>query len=474
MVKTRMISIADLHQDPSNVRKHSVANIMAISESLEKFGQRKPLVVQGSRIIAGNGTYQAAQALGWLEISVTDIPDDWTHSMAQAYAIADNQTATLAEWDMAALADQLLELEEAEIDMSAFGFDDVLPLQESALLPPTLAERFLIPPLSIFDQRQGAWTERKRQWMSLGIESEIGREGGVTLPSLSGRVPDYYAQKNAKENTLGHALTNEEFESDHLVISESGGLSSSGTSVFDPVLCEIAYRWWSPLQGQILDPFAGGSVRGVMAAALDRQYTGIDLRAEQIQANREQWASIESHLSQPASQPRWIAGDSLDLDSHLDPEYQADMLFSCPPYADLEIYSDDPADLSTMSYPEFMEAYRKIIRGSVARLKENRFAVWVVGDVRDPKSNGCYRGLIHETVRAFEDAGAHLYNEAILVSPVGSLAVRVSRMFTSSRKLGKTHQQVLIFVKGNPKKATEACGAVEVEPVPIEESDLTQ
>jgi hypothetical protein len=150
------------------------------------------------------------------------------------------------------------------------------------------------------------------------------------------------------------------------------------------------------------------------------------------------------------------------------------MIFSCPPYADLEIYSDDPADLSTMSYPEFMEAYRKIIRGSVVRLKENRFAVWVVGDVRDPKSNGCYRGLIHETVRAFEDAGAHLYNEAILVSPVGSLAVRVSRMFTSSRKLGKTHQQVLIFVKGNPKKATEACGAVEVEPVPIEESDLTQ
>jgi hypothetical protein len=125
-----------------------------------------------------------------------------------------------------------------------------------------------------------------------------------------------------------------------------------------------------------------------------------------------------------------------------------------------------------MSYEEFLVAYREIIRASVARLKDDRFAVWVVGDIREPKDGGCYRGLIHDTVRAFEDAGARLYNEAILISPVGSLAVRVARFFTSSRKLGKTHQQVLVFVKGDPKKATQACGDVEVEQVLIEGSDL--
>jgi ParB-like chromosome segregation protein Spo0J len=122
MVNTRMIPIADLHQDPSNVRKHSVANINAISESLKQFGQRKPLVVQGSRIIAGNGTYQAAQALGWTEISVTDIPDDWDASMAQAYAIADNQTATLAEWDELELAAQLEMLEAEGMSLVSLGF----------------------------------------------------------------------------------------------------------------------------------------------------------------------------------------------------------------------------------------------------------------------------------------------------------------------------------------------------------------
>ena len=64
--------------------------------------------------------------------------------------------------------------------------------------------------------------------------------------------------------------------------------SSSGTSIFDPVLCELAYRWFSPPQGIVLDPFAGGSVRGIVASHLGRKYTGIDLRSEQIIANRAQ------------------------------------------------------------------------------------------------------------------------------------------------------------------------------------------
>lgn len=60
----------------------------------------------------------------------------------------------------------------------------------------------------------------------------------------------------------------------------------SGTSIFDPVLTELAYRWFCPPTGYILDPFAGGSVRGIVAAVLGRAYTGIDLRPEQIEANQ--------------------------------------------------------------------------------------------------------------------------------------------------------------------------------------------
>lgn len=157
----------------------------------------------------------------------------------------------------------------------------------------------------------------------------------------------------------------------------------NGTSIFDPVLCELAYRWFSPESGSILDPFAGGSVRGIVAAKLGRPYTGVDLRAEQVEANQMQWDDLEDEES-PA--PNWVNGDSLDIGQLVEGEF--DMIFSCPPYADLEVYSEDPKDLSTMSYPDFKEVYSAIIKASVAKLKQDRFAVFVVGEVRQ-KGSGC-------------------------------------------------------------------------------------
>lgn len=227
----------------------------------------------------------------------------------------------------------------------------------------------------------------------------------------------------------------------------------SGTSIFDPVLCELTYRWFCPPDGTVLDPFAGGSVRGIVASKLGRQYIGVDLRAEQIAANQ---AQAETICSDP--QPVWCEGDSREIEKICD-GVQADLVFSCPPYGDLERYSEDPRDLSTMDYAEFLKAYREIIAASVRMLKPDRFACFVVGDIRDKK--GIYRRFPAHTEQAFEDAGAVLYNEAVLVTAVGSLPIRVGRQFDGGRKLGKTHQNVLVFVKGDPKKATEAIGPVE-------------
>lgn len=239
-----------------------------------------------------------------------------------------------------------------------------------------------------------------------------------------------------------------------------GGMAAeqSGTSIFDPVLTELAYTWFTAPGAHVLDPFAGGSVRGIVAAYLGRQYTGVDLRAEQIAANHEQAQRIV-----PDNMPTWIAGDSnTDL-----PAGPFDFVFSCPPYADLEVYSDDPADISTMAYPEFLEVYRSIIAQAIERLHDNRFACFVVGDIRDKK--GHYRNFVSDTIAAFQDAGAMLYNEAILVTAVGSLPIRVGKQFESGRKLGKTHQNVLIFIKGDSRKATQWCGPVEVADMAGEE-----
>ena len=276
-----------------------------------------------------------------------------------------------------------------------------------------------------------------------------------------------WAEHNRKQaerrKSLARTFGQDLMRGEHVVGSPAGvtfgsiedmeGATVTGTSIFDPVLCELAYRWFCPPGGLILDPFAGGSVRGIVASKLGRQYCGIDLRAEQIEENRKQAEAI----CDADAQPLWITGDSSVVLDNLGAE--ADMLFSCPPYADLEVYSDNPADLSTMGYDDFRDVYSAIIAKAALQLKENRFACFVIGDVRGP--DGFYRNLPGHTIEAFADAGLGLYNDAILVTAAGSLPIRAGKQFAATRKLGNTHQRILVFCKGDPRKATEAIGEVE-------------
>jgi DNA modification methylase len=139
-VKRRLIS--DLTLDPNNARAHSQKNLNAIKSSLTKFGQRKPIVVDGKGVVlAGNGTVEAAKSLGWDQIDVAVIPANWDEATARAYALADNRTAELAEWDENVLAKQLLELIDVDFDIEAIGFE--MPEPEIEPEPddvPTIAE----------------------------------------------------------------------------------------------------------------------------------------------------------------------------------------------------------------------------------------------------------------------------------------------------------------------------------------------
>lgn len=817
LLEPQMIPIGDLHHDAGNARRHPEKNLRAIRDSLSQFGQRKPLVAQrqddGTLIVrAGNGTLEAARQLGWATVAVTIVDED--NATAAGFAIADNRTGELAEWDDEALAAMLDGIDEGSRALLGFDADDMADLtarlveglaegaqSKAAESRGKLAERFLIPPFSVLNAREGWWQDRKRAWISLGIKSELGRSAasaspsgsprpacdysnnergdgndrpmkkvdpasfgnaaqwqqkakaphailgggtgknsvylfkdadgykslkqrqhvdGVLMKSDSGNDLQYYAKKQAVEAAPGRELTTEEFQRDFYAGPES---YASGTSIFDPVLVEIALRWFAPPAGVVLDPFAGGSVRGIVSGLLGHPYVGCELRAEQVEANRAQAAqilagqstetpdftpeltpiemhgghrvkrddlfsiagvrggkvrscwtlaqgaqglvtagsraspqvNIVAHIARrlgipcrvhvptgelspevqaakdcgaevvqhaagyntvivararedaeatgwreipfgmecpeaveatrkqvtnlpddvtrivmPVDSGMSLAGvlwgledrglhipvlgvqvgadpsDRLDeyapkdwrqrvelvpsgLDYHqpapscllddleLDPIYeakclpflnegdllwcvgirqtasapssldfvdrskaqapvwhcgdsratiptldvQADIVFSCPPYYDLEVYSEDPNDLSNMPWPQFVDAYRAIIRAAVDKLRPNSFAVFVVGEVRDQK--GLYRDFVGETVQAFVDAGAAYYNEAILVTAIGSLPVRAGRTFALTRKLGKTHQNVLVFCKGDPKRAAERCKLIEVD-----------
>jgi DNA modification methylase len=272
---------------------------------------------------------------------------------------------------------------------------------------PILREQFIEPPFSVLDTKNGNWVRRKKLWQQLGIKSEVGRDNKKV--------------NSIRFDTNGKDITKNPYQ-----------------SIFDPALCEVLYHWFCKEGGMILDPFAGGSVRGIVANYLGYKYTGIDIRQEQIDSNREQGLDI----LEINNQPNWYCGDSNEVLEGFNKEF--DFVFSCPPYADLEVYSDLDGDISNKPYEEFLRLYESIIEKSCKLLKKDGLACFVVGEVRDKKGN--YIGFVPDTIRAFEKCGMKFYNEAILLNAIASASMRANGNM-KSKKLVKVHQNILVFKK---------------------------
>ena len=273
-----------------------------------------------------------------------------------------------------------------------------------------LRDKYIEPPFTLLDAKQGKWQQRKKKWINRGLKSEIGRE--------------------AKAFNLSDWVNEKSYNGDKL---------KSDVSIFDPVLCELMYKWFCDEGGEILDPFAGGSVRGIVANYIGYKYTGIDIRKEQIDSNREQALEILPI----EKQPQWYVGDSNEVLNGFNKQF--DFIFSCPPYADLEVYSDYPGDISNKPYKQFLELYESIIEKRCNLLKRGCYACFVVGEVRD--KNGYYIGFVPDTIKAFEKCGMKFYNEAILCqNGLGAAGMRADGNMRKE-KLVKVHQNVLVFKK---------------------------
>jgi hypothetical protein len=440
----RRVRAGDLLANPKNWRLHPSAQRAALEGALREIGFAGALLARETpegRLLLLDGHLRAEIDP---ELAVPVLVLDVSEAEGDTLLASFDPISAMAERNEEAFAQLVGDLTIGDTALRAMVLHLAAALPEG-LRPPSLAERFLAPPFSVLDARQGYWQDRKRAWLALGLEPPLGAIGG------EGNT----AGPNSALNRLSGRLARERHSAAPL------------TSIFDPVLCEVILRWFSPAGARVLDPFAGGSVRGLVAGMLGRAYLGGDLRAEQLEANRAQWAracALQDEAAEPLAlglraEPIWRHADARDL--AVAPEARgADLLFSCPPYGDLEIYTDDPRDLSRLEYGAFIEAHRAIIARALAALAPDRFACWVVADFRD--KGGCYRGFVAETIRAFAAAGAALYNDAVLIHPAGSLPLRAGVPFRASRKLGKTHENVLIFVKGDPRRAADACGPAEV------------
>lgn len=178
-----------------NARLHSTDQIRSISRSMQKFGWTTPILIdEEDTVLAGYGRVEAARSLGIAEAPVM-IARGWSDAEKRAYMLADNQIALQAGWDEALLRIELDELKLLDFDLSLIGFDpiDIKNLSAFGTLERpvgSLKADYILPPFSILDSRSGWWQERKRAWLALGIQSELGRGDNALRFSKTILQPD--------------------------------------------------------------------------------------------------------------------------------------------------------------------------------------------------------------------------------------------------------------------------------------------
>ena len=377
------------------------------------------------------------------------------------FIIKDN--VGFGDWDMDALANEWdsEELDDWGVDVwqpnswdEQGDGNDSMSAASNEAEKGSLQDRFIVPPFSIFDTRQGYWQSRKKMWREhIGDMGESRND--MLIKSIEVKYKDLYKKTRKHREELGISFKEylEKYVPDDVKEHEASKVISAGVSLFDPVLSEICCRWFTPEVGaKIFDCFAGDTQKGLVFGQCGYEFTGIELRQEQVDINNR--VLVDRGLP-----IKYICDDGRNVANHFEPESQ-DLLFSCPPYYNLEHYSDLENDASNQgTYEDFIEILRDAFTAAIGCLKDNRFAVIVVGDIRD-KSTGFYYDFCSDIKRIFKDGGMSLYNEIILVETAASTALRASR-YMDTRKVAKVHQNILVFYKGDTKNIKENFPRIE-------------
>lgn len=322
----------------------------------------------------------------------------------------------------------------------------------------SLNDRFVVPPFSILDTRRGYWQARKKMWRELIGDMGESREDKL-ITSAEIKYKDLYQRTRKHREELGVSFKEylDKYVSDDEKEREARKVLSAGVSLLDPVMAEIICRWFGQDNCKTFDCFAGDSVFGYVSAYLGNEFVGIELRPEQAKLNNERAEGMTA---------RYINDDGRNVAQHIALDSQ-DLLFSCPPYFNLEKYSDLENDASNQkSYNDFIQILHDAFVSAIGCLKDNRFAVIVVGDVRDKRS-GFYYDFCGDIKRIFKEAGMLLYNEIILIESGASAALRANRNM-DSRKVVKMHQNILVFYKGNPDRIKQHFKKIEYESEDLE------
>ena len=423
----KTVLVSDLIPYARNSRTHSDVQVNKIASSIKEFGFLNPVLIdKDNGIIAGHGRVMAAQKLGLKEVPVLQI-GHLSDTQKRAYIIADNRLALDAGWDEEMLRVEFADLADNGFNLELTGFElgqiEALDFDDAAIAGAgdgesragNMSRDFGQPPFSVLDTRKGGWQDRKNTWRAKIGDNGESREGTLSDGALMGGI-------------------------------------NNGVSLLDPVLAELMVGWFGMAGGLAFDPFAGDTVFGYVAGSMGMAFKGIELRPEQAQLN-------QARCKADGLPCVYYNDSSENMDKYIE-DNSVDLVFSCPPYADLEVYSDNPQDLSTMAHDDFFKMYKFILQKTFGKLKDNRFAVIVMGEVRNKQ--GVYIGTIPQTIDIMCGAGYQFYNELILVNNAGTLPMRAGKTMRASRKIGKMHQNILVFLKGDAKKAVKDLGDITI------------
>jgi hypothetical protein len=428
--------IAEIKPNPKNPRVIKDDKFAKLVESLRSFPEmleKRPLVcvtdIDGKVFpLGGNMRLKAANELKMKELPVV-MADDWTEEQRQEFIIKDNVGFGEWNWDELQSDWDVEQLTMWGLDVPLFNSDQVSDSEEDdkeIQAIQKLEDKFIVSPFSILNAREGKWQERKKYWNTL-----IG-DNGESRDDIKSKV-------NAKSSNWEDKPY------------KGGVIREDAISILDSVLAEIVNKWFGLEKCKTFDCFAGDSVFGYVSSYLGNTFTGIELRQEQTDFNNQRIKGFNS---------KYICDDGRNILNHIE-ENSQDLLFSCPPYFNLEIYSDLLNDASNQKeYQDFINILDVAFTNAIKCLKDNRFAVITVGDVRDKKGN--YFRFPDDIKDIFLKNEMKLYNELILIQSVGNGALRANR-YMGSRKVVKMHEQVLVFYKGNPKEIKNIYPKIEIQ-----------
>ena len=419
------------HKNPRVIKDDKFKKLVKSIQDFPDMLNKRPLVcftdTDGKYVVlGGNMRLKASKELGLKELPII-LADEWTEEQKNEFLIKDNVgfgewnwDELKSDWDMQLLCDWGMEIPQFdEVKLEAKEDKEIEAIQK-------LEDKFIVPPFSILNTREGYWQERKRYWNVL-----IG-DNGESRDDIKSKVNANVTNWNNKPY-------------------KGGVIRDNSISILDSVLAEIINKWFGFEKCKTFDCFAGDSVFGYVSSYMGNSFTGIELRQEQSDLNNERIKGFNS---------KYICDDGRNILNHIE-ENSQDLLFSCPPYFDLEVYSDLSNDASNQKeYKDFLNIVNVAFSNSIKCLKDNRFAVITVGDIRDKK--GFYYRFVDDIKDIFKRNGVLLYNELILIQSVGNGALRANR-YMGSRKVVKMHEQILVFYKGNPKEIKNIYPKIEIQ-----------